>query len=139
MSNEFISAINALADKLGFAIDWTAENMLPVVQELIHRYARYLIVDSVFGLFWSLFVFALGLFGLTKTVKSFKNKTWAYHDVFGGELSGFGLSIVIFSAILILFGFFALTFYASATLQLIFNPEIFTAQKLLELIKTGVE
>lgn len=57
MGNEIINVVNALADKLGFAIDWTAENMLPVVQELIRRYAAYLLVDNLYGVIISVVIF----------------------------------------------------------------------------------
>ena len=32
MSNEIIKVLDALSDKLGIAVDWTSENVLPYLQ-----------------------------------------------------------------------------------------------------------
>lgn len=47
MSNEIITAIDHLCDKLGIAVDWTADNALPMIQQLIEKYARYLLVNNI--------------------------------------------------------------------------------------------
>lgn len=137
MSNEIISVINALADKLGFAIDWTAENMLPVVQELTHRYARYLLVDNLYGVFLSTVFLLIGVFGFKRTINSYKNKTWAYGEFLGDELSVLGFTAVILFAISIAIGFFAFIFYMGSTLQLIFNPDVAAAKQLIEMLNNA--
>ena len=137
MNNEIINVINALADKLGFAIDWTAENMLPAVQELIRRYAAYLLVDNLYGVFLSTVFLLIGVFGLKRTISSYKNKTWAYREFLGDELSVLGFTAVILFAISAAIGFFALIFYTGSMLQLIFNPDVAAAKQLIEMLNNA--
>jgi len=47
MSNEIITVINHLCDKLGIAVDWTVDNAMPMIQQLIEKYARYLLVNNI--------------------------------------------------------------------------------------------
>lgn len=43
-------AIELLCDKLGMAVDWTAQNVWPQVMEVLQRYRTYSIVDDVIGI-----------------------------------------------------------------------------------------
>ena len=47
VSDQIIAVINDLCTKLGFAIDWSAENILPKVEELCAKYISYEIWTSV--------------------------------------------------------------------------------------------
>lgn len=47
VSDQIIAVINDLCAKLGFAIDWSAENILPKVEELCAKYISYEIWTSV--------------------------------------------------------------------------------------------
>lgn len=46
MSEEIIKVLDYITEKLGVAIDWTAENALPYVEELIGKFVTYNIVKS---------------------------------------------------------------------------------------------
>lgn len=46
MSNEIIKVLDALAEKFGVVIDWTAANIIPYLQELCGKYVNYEIVTS---------------------------------------------------------------------------------------------
>lgn len=39
--DNIVDIINALCEKFGIALDWSAENILPKVKELISRFAAY--------------------------------------------------------------------------------------------------
>lgn len=43
-------AIELLCDKLGMAVDWTAQNVWPQVMEVLQRYRTYSIVDDIIGI-----------------------------------------------------------------------------------------
>jgi len=43
-------AIELLCDKLGMAVDWTAQNVWPQVMEVLQRYRTYSIVDDTIGI-----------------------------------------------------------------------------------------
>lgn len=45
MESAAIEVIEVLSEKLGIAVDWAGENVLPVAEELIQRYITYTIVS----------------------------------------------------------------------------------------------
>ena len=47
VSEQIIAVIEALCEKLGVAIDWTSENILPYAQELMKRFVKYELWTSV--------------------------------------------------------------------------------------------
>lgn len=63
MSEQIISVIDALCRKFGIVVDWTAENVLPYLQELGARYIKYEIATSIawIVLIGALFIVALVL------------------------------------------------------------------------------
>lgn len=58
-NNQIIQVLDALCDKFGMAIDWTGQNVLPYVQELIKKVVNYEIYTSIgWLLIWVVFIFA---------------------------------------------------------------------------------
>lgn len=47
MSEEIIKVLDALCEKFGGAVDWTAENVLPYAQQLLNRLVNYEIATSI--------------------------------------------------------------------------------------------
>ena len=47
MSNEIIKVLDALAEKLGIAVDWTEQNVLPYAQMLCEKYITYQTAISI--------------------------------------------------------------------------------------------
>lgn len=48
MSEEIIKVLDYITDKLGVAIDWTAENVMPYIEEVIGKFVTYNIVKCSF-------------------------------------------------------------------------------------------
>ena len=46
MSEQIIEVLNYFAEKVGIAIDWTAENILPYFQSLLAKYQAYAIAEN---------------------------------------------------------------------------------------------
>lgn len=46
ISDQIIAVINDLCQKLGFAIDWSADNVLPKIEKLCTKYIKYEITTS---------------------------------------------------------------------------------------------
>lgn len=46
-SSEAITLIDAIASKLGIAINWSSENILPVLQDLASKYIKWEISTSI--------------------------------------------------------------------------------------------
>lgn len=53
---DFESAIDILADKFGMVIDWTSDNVIPYVKDILERVIQYKIVTNSIGLGISLLV-----------------------------------------------------------------------------------
>lgn len=47
ISDQIIAVINDLCQKFGIAIDWTAENVLPYIEDLCARYIQFEIQTSI--------------------------------------------------------------------------------------------
>ena len=45
MDNKVIEVLNYMGEKLGIAIDWTSENVMPKVTDFMERYQVYAIVE----------------------------------------------------------------------------------------------
>lgn len=58
MADEIIKVLDDLAARMGVAIDWSAENVLPYVTELGERLVRFELLESIF---WVLAPVVLGL------------------------------------------------------------------------------
>lgn len=92
MNEELVKALTELANKFGIAIDWTSQNVLPYVQELMSRIVRFEIATSVMWLIIGL-MFIASAYWMIKLVKFFqrKNKEQPYGmwDVGTGVAIGF--------------------------------------------------
>lgn len=47
MSEEIIKVLDALAEKLGIAVDWTSANVIPYLESLCNKYVNYELATSV--------------------------------------------------------------------------------------------
>ena len=65
VSEQIIQVIDNLAQKFGIAIDWSAENIVQIVQQLADKYISYEISTSVFFIILSSVVLAVGVIGYT--------------------------------------------------------------------------
>lgn len=61
MSDEIIKILDNLCERFGIAIDWSSQNVLPYLEDLITRYVKYEISTSVFWLIIGVLLFATAL------------------------------------------------------------------------------
>lgn len=47
MSDEIIKLLDDLGRRFGIAIDWSSENVMPYLQDLMNRYIKYEIITSI--------------------------------------------------------------------------------------------
>jgi uncharacterized membrane protein YidH (DUF202 family) len=87
MNEELANALTELANKFGIAIDWTSQNALPYVQELMNRIVKFEIATSIMWLVIGL-IFIISVHWMIKLVKIFqqKNKEQPYEvwDMWAG-------------------------------------------------------
>lgn len=62
MDNKVIEVLDYMGEKLGIAIDWTAENVMPQVTEFMGRYQVYAIVEH--GIHVIMFMILVALIGV---------------------------------------------------------------------------
>ena len=94
MDNKVIQVFDYIGEKVGIAIDWTSEAVLPQVTEFMHRYANYEIARSIVFVAMELIIIAAFIFLWRCVYKSYKTKDgfWYYDDEFS-------IVIVVVSAI----------------------------------------
>lgn len=76
-SDNFIRIMDAIGEKLGIAIDWTNQNMMPYLEQLTQKIVKYEISMSAF---WIIVFCILLIIGIVIVVKN--NKKLAYDDFY---------------------------------------------------------
>ena len=117
MSEEIIKVLDNLGQKFGIAIDWSNQNVLPYVQDLIHRVALNSIVGSIIGLVIGIIFLAIGIGILIYGIKQKKkDECWEWTDE----------GIVSFLAMPLLFtaAFIIIPVCICTLIQAIYLPEI---------------
>lgn len=133
MNTEAIEILNAVCEKIGIAIDWTGENVMPQLESLIDQYARYLLVSNIVGLIMGIVFFACGLFLLRATYKSYIRGTWAKDDC--GEITCTA-GLAIFAGLFLTgLGFYSAICCTDDLIKSITIPQIYAAQQLLQMIQ----
>lgn len=94
MENKVIEVLDYMGEKLGIAIDWTSENVMPQVMAFLGRYQVYSIVsDSVWVLISIIIVFVSARM-IKKIVKQLNGG-----EGFWWENDDFGLFVIIVCAV----------------------------------------
>ncbi len=92
MSNEIIKVLDSLGEKLGIAIDWTAENVQPYLKDLMERFIDYKMIINIIGVVISLLIiFLLAVIFKRTVIKSYKyckenEKSIGIWDYYNGEI-----------------------------------------------------
>ena len=132
MSQEIIKVLDNLAQKFGIAIDWTSQNILPYLQDLM---SRYISLQNAYAVTWiviSTIILIISFIIMFKSINKIKkdSKQIKFYDVLDDSPSAFwgiicsSFFILIFLIVILcnIFGLF----------QNIFTPEI----TILEYLKT---
>lgn len=61
MSDEIIKILDDLSQRFGIAIDWSSENVVPYLQDLIKRYVAYEVATSILWMVLSVIVLGVGI------------------------------------------------------------------------------
>lgn len=107
MSEEIIKVLDNLGQKFGIAIDWTSQNVLPYLQELITRFIAYKNVVAIVWIIISIIMLGLSVFGLVKLIKWRKSDKYdtSFHSddglIFGLIFAAIIILIIVFIIILV--------------------------------------
>lgn len=137
MNTEAIEILNAICEKIGVAIDWTGESVMPQLESLIEQYARYLLVSNIVCLIISVLAVIFGVWLLVKEEKSFRAKTWARDNDFTciDTRSGVGFACLVVAVCCIIIGGVLTIFGIDALIKSITIPQIYAAERLLSMIQ----
>lgn len=134
MTNQFIENLNAVCDKLGIAIDWTSDNLMPQIQDLLTRYARYLLADTITGLVTGVLLIVVSVFLVKYSVRTTRNvdvdDTWENNN--DGMAIGIAVTAFIVAALVAVIGLCFFLFNLGSVVKVIMVPDVYAAQKLLE-------
>ena len=134
MSQEIIKVLDNLAQKFGIAIDWTNQNILPYLQDLIGRYISFKNAQAIIWIIISIIIIGLGIFIIVKTIK------WRESDEYDDNtfsVDGVYFTYLLVGSIMLILTFFIVLFCIIGGLfQNIFMPEI-TILEYLKIINLG--
>lgn len=102
MSEEIIKVLDNLAQKFGIAIDWTSQNIMPYLQDLMSRFIQYKNSISIIWIVIATILIIISIICIVKLIKWTKKDEY-YDD----ELASMGIAlttIVMIIAICILIG-----------------------------------
>lgn len=121
MSEEIIKVLDNLAQKFGIAIDWTSQNIMPYLQELMSRFIKYKTATDVIWLIVGIVLFIVSIILFKKIQK------WRKSENFGAGYSDDEMLYVfgIFGIVCIISGAIAIIIcYTNGIIQNIFVPEL---------------
>lgn len=147
MSQEIIKVLEYLGEKLGIAIDWTTENVLPYAEQLFKRYVTlkitYASIGTVIGIVCAIVAIVLFV-KLVKTYNKMRatevsnefwriDKRYCYYD---WDFSAMGAIATFMAAICTAVAIALLIIYIPNLLEWIIIPEIPFAKEIASLIGT---
>ena len=122
MSEEIIKVLDNLGEKIGITIDWTNENILPYLQDLMSRFIGLKNVQAIIWIVISSIIILVTILAIVGTIKYIKKQdktSYEYDDeVFICGLIDFAIGMItIIFLIILLCNTFGL-------LQNIYTPEL---------------
>lgn len=100
VNNQIVTAIDHLCSKFGLAIDWTAENALPYLQDLCDRYIQYEMWSSVGLVVLMVALMVIMAFWLRFCYRKYDDSSWTSDwDVVWYVSLIFGVILYVFGAI----------------------------------------
>ena len=98
-SENFISIMNAIGDKIGIAIDWSSQNIIPYMEVLGNRIVNYEMYTSVAWLGFHFLMILVGMGIIDRGIKHFKNPDRRCYDDSYIFIITFGVIVSIFAFI----------------------------------------
>lgn len=106
MSEEIIKVLDNLGQKFGLAIDWSSQNIMPYLKDLMTRFITYRTTTAIILIVISLVLIIGGLISIKKLRKWIKsdafNKRWQDDDELLAILGFTGVGILVTVGIVVL-------------------------------------
>lgn len=72
MSEEIIKILNDLGERFGILIDWSSENILPYLQDLMNRFIKYDIAINILIIILGIIFLIIAILAIKKIIKDKK-------------------------------------------------------------------
>lgn len=124
MSEEIIKVLDDLGNRFGIAIDWSSQNILPYLQDLMQRTIKFKNAEAIIWIIFSIIILIVSFLLIYKSIKSMikHSKEIDYYNIIEDDIGNF--------TIILTFGFLALTFLIVlmanifGIVQNIYTPEL---------------
>lgn len=139
MSKEIIEIFDYIGEKFGIAIDWTQENIIPYLTDLLGRYVTFNIVIHAIGLFLGIAGTVCAIVMLTHIyfrANREKSIFWELNCYKEEMLSSGGMVASIISGVIGLVSLATLIYNPVELLEWIFIPEFQLIEDLTYYIST---
>ena len=143
-SNQVIEILNEICNKLGIAVDWTSENILPQVKIVCEKLGKYFIIQKSimcsFGFLFTCVVIAYSIFLLKQFLqcRTTKKDNFLFEYYKYSDSTGLQSYACIITVIAIVIGLTGIILLGLGLLQLIkwlTVPEIAIIEYLTDMIK----
>lgn len=134
VSDEIIKVINELCQKLGIAVDWSTENLLPQIQMIINKYTVYSIARNAM---WGLFCAVVAVISFKAGLRMFNAIKTEQHWVIDkyGDLTIISIAYMIFISICFVVSAIVACVCIENLIKALIIPELYTIQKIMEEVK----
>lgn len=143
MSQEIIKVFNYIGEKLGIAIDWTQDNVMPYLEDLVGRFVKLNIIEDIIGIVcWGLIVIGciIGAIILLNGYRKIQSATdeistmyWKSWERIDGsmrwDMTPFGYATMFVSIVGLTFGVPFLGVCISELIKWIYIPEFQIAEE----------
>ena len=147
MSAEIIKVFDYIGEKLGIAIDWTQENLMPYLEDLVGRFVKLNIIENIIGIIVFGLILIVSVVCAITLLKSYKKCQAKKEDTMFYEwirrYSGEGAEAKVYTGFFI--AFIVCTFVAaiigipcniSELIKWIYIPEFQIAEEISYMMQT---
>ena len=114
VADQIIQVIEELCAKFGIAVDYTAEQIMPVFQDLIGRYANYIILSKTAFLILDVLLEGGLIFAVYRMYRAYHNENSRFYLE-----DGLGLVLILFSIMAVVGLVLSFTFVPMLVQQII--------------------
>lgn len=132
MDNQYVQVLDAICEKLGIAIDWSSQNIVPQIQDVLTRYGKYLFGVSTAQVVISSIMLIAAIILFTSVIVSYTKEGWAYGDY---GISGTAGVLVVVMAGFLAIGLPVFCVGLDGLIKSMTIPDIYAAQKILEMLQ----
>lgn len=144
MSAEVIKVFDYLGEKLGIAIDWTQENVMPYLEDLMARFVKLNIIETCLSLGIALICLIIGSIFFICMLKEYNtckinkksNFFWSYDNYWGTTLNGPAIVGTIILGISALFGVIGTPIFIADLIKWIIVPEFQIVEEISYMMQT---